>query len=115
GMNGTSGTSGEVIPISSFTAFAVGPAEWDKADQSGTKLGPLNCFKKSDARGCYPENGVFYLDAGTYWRVCLDIVTSKGNLSSGTWVKQSGTIMAITRCVPTNEPESSDWNVFQNK
>jgi type II secretory pathway pseudopilin PulG len=108
GMNGSGSTTGDVVPLSSFTASAIGPEKWDKA--SGL-MGPANCTGAPNPE-CYDSKGGNYLDPGMYWRICLQVITGKGNVANGSWVKESGTIMAITRCVPTNEPESSGWTLF---
>lgn len=115
GMSGTSGTSGDVSPISSFVAYAIGPSSFDKNDMTGSP-GPSNCTGiTGPGDGCLKNNTANnYLDPGVYWRVCLEIVTDKGKLAGTNWKAESGSVMALTRCVP-DEPSGSDWDVFINK
>lgn len=116
GMNGPSSTSGDVFPINSFTAYATGPAVWNKAQGSRVP----NCTSTGPDPNCEKEPGVPLPDGNIkYWRVCLEIVTEQGKLtdrntsSAVNWQKESGTVMVVTRCVPPNEPKGSNENVFQ--
>jgi len=108
GLN-LSTSSGEVVPLSSFTAY-VKPSP----DPATGAVGPENCTDTSYAP-CYQDNASTLLPPGNYWRVCLDIVTEKGQISGTKWVKESGSVAAITRCVPDNEPSGSEFDLFINK
>lgn len=104
--------SNNVYPISSFTAYAVGPdtdANLSACQYGGTKV------------SCDPQNAV---SNARYWRVCLQVMTDKGlvsqtnlggyNSNSYPYYPWGGnvTLMAITRCAITNEPSGSGFNVF---
>lgn len=98
----------DVYPLSSFTAYA-------KAKGNP----PANCTGSASAPSCTPGSGGSINNSPTsqYWRVCLSVVTEKGEISTANnakWNVNSGTIMAITRCVPKDEPVGSDFTVFQN-
>jgi prepilin-type N-terminal cleavage/methylation domain-containing protein len=76
-----------VYPVSSFTAYAVGPGAT-----------PAVCSGSSgNAAACPGETGA------TYWRVCLNVITEKGTVSPAGGSAQEqlvGSILAVTRCVP---------------
>lgn len=104
--------SANVYPISSFTAYASGaPAATPPACTNGT------------ASACAPVSGSAPA-SGTYWRVCLQVVTEKGDVAltntggsasaSYPYYPWGGnvTLMAITRCVINNEPSGSNFSVF---
>jgi len=113
GMNDPN--SPNLYPISSFTAYAVG----------GVDSTPYRCNN-----GSYPSTppcGATVGSApssGKYWRVCLQVVTEKGDVAltsaSGTSSPSypfnpwggNVTLMAITRCAISNEPSGSSFNVF---
>lgn len=105
-----------VYPLSSFTAYAVGNLN-SLNDPTTT---PAKCTPTPPTQTaiCDKANaGDALLTTGTFWRVCLNVVTEKGTISStppSVWQYTSGTIMAITRCVPYNEPAGSGFNVFQS-
>lgn len=88
GASGTNDPSLNVYPISSFSAYA--------ADSTST------CASGATV-ACPAVTGV------TYWRVCLDVWTEKGSIyanNGGTGANSPGanqTILALTRCAPTNE------------
>lgn len=100
----------DVYPLSSFTAYAVG----DTTNQPTLQPGLCTPATNTPAPCDKTFSGDGQLSSGTYWRVCLDVVTEKGRIPSSTWQLSSGTIMAITRCVPNNEPSGSGFGVFQN-
>lgn len=111
--------STNVYPISSFTAFARG----DASNNPTSPTGVYDCkvVNAPSVRACnsWPGNGnpaAGSDPAGTtYWRVCLAVVTEKGRVqflqgpygendfNATTKIRQSGSIMAITRCAPNNE------------
>ncbi|VVC76887.1 hypothetical protein AQUSIP_22140 [Aquicella siphonis] len=91
----------QVFPISSFTAYAIGPSATPGECASGGGGPPHTC-----------SGGI---SGGTYWRVCLQVVTEKGqidNTISGWGEKQ--TIMALTRCSSSNEPAGSGFTIYSN-
>lgn len=98
--------STNVYPITSFTAFAYGPATNPKSCLTGT------------ATSCSIGTGGVASPSGLYWRVCLQVITGKGivsttNTSTGSsaW-GQYVSMMAVTRCAPPSEPIGSDFTVF---
>lgn len=101
-------SSGEVVPLTSFTAYIKPIADTSQI------AGPEACTTTTN-EACYKDNANTLLPEGKYWRVCLDIVTEKGQLSGTKWVKESGSVAAITRCVPKGppgEPTGSDYDFF---
>ncbi len=89
-----------VYPISSFTAYARGPASI-----------PPGCYNgEQRACGANPSST-------SYWRACLQIITEKGDVSetrtssSDRW-GQAVTLGAFTRCRITNEPSGSTTSVY---
>lgn len=104
GLNDTdqpSPAKSNVYPISSFTAYATSAATNPNACTGGTQV------------ACTPINPVA---GATYWRVCLQVVTEKGTVSSsaGSAWGQYVTLMAITRCAITNEPSGSGFSIYSN-
>ena len=106
--------STNVYPISSFTAYAIGTSL--SATNSPPGASPYNCEGTATQSCGLTANG-------TYWRVCLRIVTQKGLVSRGNgnlnWAQNAGIILALTRCMPPNEPTlpevSGDaFTVFRN-
>lgn len=103
----------EVHPLSSFTAYAMGKG--DDPDKGSPVANPILCTLSSPGT-CPSGTSVPLPSGGTYWRVCLDVVTEKGRINNtppSVWELTSGTIMAITRCVPNNEPSGSGFSVFK--
>lgn len=93
GMSDPNSTN--VYPISSFTAYATAPS-----------TAPLAC---TGGAGVACDGGTA---GGRYWRVCLNVVTSKGLV---TWDSTSGptaVVMALTRCAITGEPSGSAFSVW---
>lgn len=87
-----------VFPISGFTAYAIGP------DAS-----PGECSSGEGSPACTGGGS-----SGQFWRVCVQVVTENGMLTSGlgtTWGQQQ-TVMAMTRCAINLEPAGSDFSVF---
>lgn len=115
GLN-SPGTS--TYPIQAFVARAYGGAN----DSTGKPALPNNvadCYDPSTATACSstgpsatPMTGAA---AGQlYWRVCLLISTSAGQVNSSgysSWAQYSQ-IMAITRCTPDLENGGSDFKVW---
>jgi len=106
GVNDTGSTT--TYPISSFTAYAYGPS---------TK--PYDCLTGTTATACSPlgSSGIASPN-GNYWRVCMQVITSKGNVSltnTGTGTTawgQYASMMVVTRCTPQSEPIGSDFSVY---
>lgn len=102
--------SNNLYPITSFTGYAKGPAANPAACTGGTAV------------NCQAQNPVAN---ATYWRACMQVVTSKGDVSktntggfnSNSFPKSypwggNVSLMAITRCAIKNEPSGSTLNVF---
>lgn len=117
GVNDPSPNNTNVYPISSFTAFATSNMSGSTPD-TPTDAQPPACDTASVDTNCYSTNGV-PIATGAYWRVCLQVVTEKGNVSqtntdtgANAW-GQFVTLMAVTRCtMSTENPPSSDFTVF---
>lgn len=96
-------TSPNVYPISSFTAYAKG----------GTTGAPDPCVTSGPSLDCSASPGE-QPASGKYWRVCLNVVTERGELnaseSAGWGANQS--LLAITRCAISNEPSGSGFTPF---
>lgn len=109
-VSGTYEGTDIVYPLSSFTAYAVGAPSGNTATTDPGSL-PGICTNPVLTEACssLEPAGVSGL---SYWRVCLDVVTERGRISGSGWTASSGTIMAITRCVPNNEPSGSAFSVF---
>lgn len=128
GVNDTDSTN--VYPISSFTAYALGsgtppsgnPPNCNTADPTPpTRINTPNETCMSLNNNGYWEIG----SASAYWRVCLQVITSKGDVSAtnqGTsdfwsssdyWGKYA-TLAAFTRCAISNEPSGSALVVYGN-
>lgn len=108
-VSGTYMGNNELYPLSSFTAYAVG-----NGNPSGSPpvAVPVNCTNNTPT-ACDFTSGIAS-PAGLYWRVCLEVWTDQGKISGINWKDTSGTVMAITRCVPNNEPRGSGFHVFQS-
>lgn len=97
---GNSSSNPAVYPISSFSAYAVGPSATPGGCASGGAADPCT--------GGGPGSP-------TYWRVCMQVVTERGLItSSATGWGDNQRLMALTRCVSDNEPAGSDFTVFTN-
>lgn len=91
-----------VYPISSFAAYAKGPAV-------STSL--PNCNSGGTAPPCVGAD-----PTQKYWRACIKVVTEKGDIdsaSSAGW-GQNQSVMAITRCSVSGEPTGGGFNVFSD-
>lgn len=97
--------SSNVYPISSFTAYAM----------DNNSLSPPAC-----SGGTFIACPVAAPNTGVtqYWRVCLQVVTESGNVAStntGTGASAWGqyvTLLALTRCASTTEPDGGGFSVF---
>lgn len=115
-----SASTQNVYPISSFTAFAVG----------GTDSSPFACQGHEVAGGghiapttepCYATSSGTLVSSGKYWRVCLSVISERGQVYWGgrdppySPSSNSGyyaSVLAITRCAISNEPSGSSFSVF---
>lgn len=103
--------SGNAYPISSFTAYATGPA----ANPPACNLSSVTPACSTGLSGPAPTSG-------RYWRACLQVVTERGNVqstntSSGNPTYDYGrnvSLMAITRCSITNETAGSQFTIYGN-
>lgn len=112
-----------VYPISSFSAYALGdPNSATGAPMTVTAAsGPPACqtdTANSPNTKCYSDmQGGTAISSGQYWRVCLKVVTEKGDVNWGSDMSKSNwgqyaTILAITRCTPQTESFGSGFNVW---
>lgn len=89
-----------VYPISSFTAYATASSKTpDPCEQGGLSTCPDPQHPGKNEK---------------YWRVCLKIVTERGEikLDQTDWGSKAGTILAITRCAITDEPSGTKFRIF---
>lgn len=106
-----------LYPISSFTAYATS----DNGTGTPKTTNPPACTNSTFTTSSCTQN-VSGEPASAYWRVCVQIVTTKGDVSktntgsqdADTAWGQTATIAAFTRCVITNEPSGSNFNVYSN-
>ena len=87
-----------IYPISSFTAYAVGPSAG-----GGVQPAPCNGYQNFTSTACQSIN-----PSDKYWRACLQVITLRGEVAAtnqdwGRYVY----LGAFTRCAPTNEPSGS--------
>lgn len=117
-----------LYPISSFTAYATGPADPTAVGGvpkcSSNSLADTACYL--DTTGGATKVPSNLSPPQKYWRVCLQVITQNGDVSLtnvGTGVNSWGqfaTVMAITRCattavtVPPGEATGSPFSVFSN-
>ena len=98
-----------VYPISSFTAYARASAPLDTS--------PPNCDNSTSyntSSDCTQE--MTGPAAKAYWRVCLQVVTEKGDVQTtrnDNW-GVNATLMAVTRCAVSNESAGSTFQVYSN-
>jgi prepilin-type N-terminal cleavage/methylation domain-containing protein len=111
-VSGMNDGSTDVYPISSFTAYAMGPNNYVNGATSG---GPSSCA--SDMSGntaCYSNvAGGTTVPTGSYWRVCLQVVTEKGAVKWQAGTGQYATVTVLTRCTIPTENAGSSMGVFQ--
>jgi prepilin-type N-terminal cleavage/methylation domain-containing protein len=105
-----SGNNTNVYPISSFTAYVLPAA-------TPTTTNPPFCTNSywsntwSDCAG--PATGA---NARAYWRVCMQIVTERGDITrtrSDMW-GNAVSAAAFTRCSIRNEPGTSGFSLYMN-
>ncbi len=107
--------SANVYPITSFTAYALGPAA------ASNVLGcpaPTSVATPCTWGASGIPNGSQASPTGLYWRVCLQVSTEKGNVStlntgtgSSAW-GQYVSMVVMTRCTPPSEPFGSDFTIY---
>lgn len=90
----------EVFPIASFMTYVKGPS-----------ANPPQCDSGGAPEACTGGGA-----SGQYWRVCMQVVTERGELTAANSPGWSGyqTMMAVTRCRITNEPSGSGFNVHSD-
>ena len=99
-------SSSNVYPISSFTAYATGNAT------PPTNTSPPACTNSTVTPSC-PALSAPY---SAYWRVCMQVVTEKGDIQStntSSWGNYV-TMLAITRCVVASEPSGTPITTWGN-
>jgi prepilin-type N-terminal cleavage/methylation domain-containing protein len=108
GVNDT-GNNQKVYPISSFTAYATGP-----------DINPTQCTgsSSSDTPNC-ASSPVSGARATAYWRACVQIVTTAGNVATTRGADpdlwgQTATMAAFTRCSIQGEAAGSTSSVYSN-
>lgn len=117
-VSGNSDGTSTVYPVSSFMAYAVGAVS--TSDPTKTDSAPTS---PNNVSSCVMSGGKYVTmpcssdvdPNGKYWRVCLFVVTENGIISTfgnPNWTAASGSVIAVTRCTPTNEPSGSGFNVF---
>jgi hypothetical protein len=111
----TSGCLMTYVQLGGFTAYA---SEENSSAYPASK--PLVCDLTTADVPCYKTyQKTDEVDSGNYWRVCLAVTTSSGDVSiPGTgsmdnpWGQLTGTIMVMTRCMPDGENYGSDFTVW---
>lgn len=112
-----------VYSILSSTAWAIGPKD---IGTEGTLplCDPTNRHREvMDPDLCYAEQGRSFrvLTTGKFWRVCLAVTTPRGLIKpfrqidqeGGTaWGQNTGSVLAVTRCVPAGEKTGSSFKVW---
>lgn len=100
-------TDKQLYPINSFTAYAV--------PSTGPVLGtmsPPSCVADNTFVPCHPQGN--FPSSNSYWRICLKIVTEAGDVGTNNpSYGKDVTILAITRCVPLNEPVGSTFIIYE--
>lgn len=128
GNDGSTGSQTAVFPVSSFTAFVV-PQGSITPPGPGAPVNPANmpvCTSVLSSgsptiQPCSAGSAGAIDPNGLYWRVCLDVVTENTRISyanNPNWNANSGSVMAVTRCVPsvpTAEPSGSSFDVFMQQ
>lgn len=104
-VSGVNYAGSNVYPISSFTAYATDNNSLTPPLCTGSSVVTQACPASA------PNTGVTQ-----YWRVCLQVVTENGNVAytnTSTW-GQYVTLLALTRCASTTEPDGGGFSVFSN-
>lgn len=103
-----------VYGISSYTANAIGDQKGAPINYTGNNMPTCDGTGMSN---CLADQNV-NVPNGPYWRVCLYVNTERGqvNPSQGNgWVQGQamGSVIAVTRCGPNNEPVGAQFQVWQ--
>lgn len=116
GLNDPSSTN--AYPITSFTAYATSPATASNVMACNAIPPATNPVATPCSWGTNGlPNGTQASPTGLYWRVCLQVVTGKGVVSTtsaggspawGSYVS----MVVMTRCTPPSEPYGSDFTIF---
>lgn len=111
----TSGTTPNVYPISSFTAYATPTDKTPDSDSPPLCTGS-NSVHADNGTQCKTVTGT--PSTGFYWRACLQVVTQRGDTagvgSSDTAWGRFVTLMAVTRCSVSTEASGSTFQVYSN-
>jgi prepilin-type N-terminal cleavage/methylation domain-containing protein len=117
GLNDASPSS-NIYPIASFTAYAYGAYTGGGASSptSTPVMGGGSTVANCDNNGqaiCEGGTNGSISSTTAYWRVCLKVITSKGDVSATNpdW-GNNVTVLAITRCAPSGEPFGSDFTIY---
>lgn len=113
-VSGLSDTNNQsTYPISSFTAYAT----TDNGDLNDTPLSCTNLNAGSPSPTECDLSGGVKSPNNKYWRVCLQVMTERGDITSTNTSPDWGkyvSLLAITRCSIADEPSGSGFNVFSN-
>ena len=94
--------SSNIYPISSFSAYAIGPS-----------LSPGACANASSSPACTGAG-----PSGQYWRACLQVITERGDVavtrtdSGGAAWGQAVSLSAFTRCASSVQPGGSSFSIY---
>jgi len=112
----TSGCNPDYIQISGFTAYASEATPNNQPYNCGTTTRAV-CNQSVNSAGTATA---ISSTTQTYWRVCLSITTSSGDIPynstaavNNAWGQLAGTVMAITRCAPASDPTDSNLTVWE--
>ncbi len=107
-VSGMNDNVNAAYPISSFTAYATGPANWTKGGSNGPPVCGSTDIMNSLITCDLNTSGDRLAPTGTYWRVCLQVHTQKGSVTWNASTGQYATVLAVTRCsIPTENSGSS--------
>lgn len=114
----TSGCKMTYYPLNGYTAY---PTSGSPTDLS-TGTTPLDCGNAvATSSPCYTDStNTTTLSSGLYWRVCISVTTSSGDVApndangfQNPWGQLTGTVMVMTRCSPINENQGSNFTVWE--
>lgn len=100
-----------VVPISGYTARAIPARRIEQGNLPACHGGGAPCEQSS---------GVPMRTTGRYWRVCLSVTADEGSvlgavrpptIAAG---RETGVVLAVTRCKPATENSGTDFNVWSN-
>lgn len=104
GFSDMSGSTHNIVPITSFTAYATQPAANPAACKTVGTVTVPDCSK--DPKITNP--------AASSWRACVDIQTqlSPTNITDTSW-SQYVSVVAFTRCAPPAEKTGGGFNLYE--